>query len=937
LHVEDTVVVAQPDVVEPTVEVADIQVSYTQKDDDSLAMDDDLQGWMLESIGFEEKTSVMDDWLSDLENLADATEQAVLMAEETHKIDVVTDQSDVSHPKASSADDARSTSLHVEDTVVVAQPDVAVADVEMDAPEEVIRLSKQHLPDALASIAVPVSVMDDLNDDILSIFIDEASEIFSQIYSFVDGWKTDEGEASSESKKLLKRALHTLKGSSRMAGCMRFGSFIHNMEHIMEVGESVSGISFGDLPDLISMACDVAAQEVEYIQNYESAFVRNSSVAADKPVQAIESNRVELAPEANKEKIVAVIPQKEISSAAANMSSHSSVSNTIRVPIERMEKMSMCLAQTGMIHQRVVAGLGRSRLSLNDLTDNLDRLRRLVSEVEIQAEIQMQSRKEMMGSDFDPLEFDRFTRLQELTRMVTESIHDISMVQGNMEKGLVDTVDAVEEQNMVTDDLRYEVMHSRLLPIQSLTMRMERVVRQACRDSGKQADLIINGEVEIDSGVLNSVIAPLEHLIRNAVAHGVESPEKRKAQGKNERGIIILQVTQHGNEIHIELSDDGAGINRQAVEKKARERGLLANGDSLTQERANEMIFSSGFSTSESVTQLSGRGVGMDVVRGEVIKMGGWIQVSSMEGEGTSFHITIPSYMAIMSLAPVHSNGVEYCIPTSLVKDVRIAPQDELKAAYATGSIVFDGVNVPLYNFDRIMSVKNDVNLVRNNIIMLLEEYGKLMAFHIDMVGPDVNLVVRPLHKSVAAIPGIIGASVGGDGNPLWIVNPIRMNHPEESRVINFNAVASVNKQTYERVSGKTVEQILVMVVDDSLTVRKVTDKFLTREGYKVVTAKDGMDALEKLQEVQPDIFLLDIEMPRMDGFELAATLNSMEKTRDIPIIMISSRNIEKHQDHAKSLGVKEYLGKPYKENELLFHIQNLTQHEATHMISLND
>lgn len=775
-------------------------------------------------------------------------------------------------------------------------------------------------------------VQDTPEESIKDIFIEEATEIFDSLPDDIDAWSASRGHDHDKSNK-IKRALHTLKGSSRMSGYFRFGVLVHNIETIMETSHSV--LSSEEIPDLLQAVSDALVQELRHIKDsaqpsgllksaYENLEVYVApATAAITP--ALSTNPVEQAPPS----VPASAPpgpQTRIPARVAQgnkgntVQEDANVNTVLRVPTEKIDVLANQLGRSGTIQLRVETTVSRVDRQILEMSTNLERLRKLLKEVEIQAESQMRSRLEEARRDnasFDPLEFDRFTRLQELTRMTAEAMHDIDNSHTEVLKGLSDIHDSMAENNVLAEDLQHAVMSVRTVPVKSLGRRLEMVIRQAALDTKKQAGLFLDSDVEVDSGILNKIATPLEHLIRNAIAHGIEKPEVRTSKGKNEKGTVTLQVRHRGNDTVFRLIDDGAGINRIAVEKRAREKGLVSPSEELTQDQANQMIFHPGFSTAEVVSELAGRGVGMDVVHDTISDMGGRIIINSEEGKGTTFELVIPSYMSVISMVPVRARDISYAVPSALVRDVIVTRDTKILEAYETGHLEIRETSYPFYGLSEASGAEAP-EIQRNNRVMLLDDQQGIAAIHIDALEVDRNLVMKPLCRTIATLPGLLGASIAGDGSPLLVINPVQLRQSVQRQKRQFRRVEAAEPAI------RTRHDMTVMVIDDSMTIRRITQKFLSRAGFKVVLAVDGLDAIEKISANGPaDLYLTDIEMPHMDGFQLTEHIRtSVSKTA--PIVMISSRSIEKYADHAKSLGVTKSLGKPYQEPELLAIIEEL-------------
>jgi chemosensory pili system protein ChpA (sensor histidine kinase/response regulator) len=569
--------------------------------------------------------------------------------------------------------------------------------------------------------------------------------------------------------------------------------------------------------------------------------------------------------------------------------------------------------------------------ALFDLTENVNRLRAQLREIEIQAEGQMQSRVALaqeQDKTFDPLEFDRFTRFQEITRMMAESVNDVSTVQQNLLKALGESEIALSAQARLTRGLQSNLMRIRMVPFASISERLFRIVRQAAKETDKRAVLDIKGgQVEVDRSVLERITAPFEHLLRNSVAHGVEPSAERLAKGKTELGEIKIEVRQEGNEIVLAVTDDGAGLNYERIRAKAVSQGLLTPDDSPSDAEVAEFIFHPGFSTATEVTQLAGRGVGMDVVKSEVAALGGRVELTSETGRGTKFTVYLPLTLAVTQAVMVRAGGVSFAIPAVMVEQVRQVKADELSAFQTSGEAQWQNRRYPFHYLPRLLGDSEfQPETRRVTPVMFVRTGPSMSAIQLDEIIGSQEIVVKNTGPLLARVAGITGATVLGTGEIVLIINPVILAGREPTVQIR-----TVESPTAAAPSAAPAAPVVptVMIVDDSLTVRKITGRLLAREGYNVVTAKDGVDAMEQLQETVPDVMLVDIEMPRMDGFDLSRNVRADSRLKHIPIIMITSRTADKHRAYAKEIGVNVYLGKPYQEEELLAHIAGFVQKPA--------
>jgi len=752
-------------------------------------------------------------------------------------------------------------------------------------------------------------VADEIDQQLLPIFLEEADTLVPDTSAQLRTWRAAPGEAAA--RDALRRNLHTIKGSARMVGAMRLGELTHVMEsRVIAVIEGHLAAS-SDVFDTLEAQLDRLADAVERLRQGDLApIVEETAAPLEAPVEPV------LGQAGTAPAVTATIADPL---APAQPATRDSNALTLRVRADWVDRMVNQAGEVAISRSRIESEVFAFKRHVNELSEALVRLRGHIREVEIQAESQMQATFQTQGvaEQFDPLEFDRFTRFQEVTRFLAESVNDISTVQHILLARLGEADAALIQQTRLNRELQQDLLRVRMVPLNSVAERLYRTVRQTARDVDKRAQLDIQGgELEIDRSVLEKVTAPLEHLLRNALAHGIESPEERRAAGKAEFGEIVLSARQSGNEMMLTVKDDGAGLNYARIREKAEASGLLLPGTEPTETLLAQMIFAAGFSTAETVSQVAGRGVGMDVVKSEISALGGRIDIASTPGAGTSFHIYLPLTLAMTQAVMVQAARHDYALPTPLVQQVLELKPVELERAMVAGEVEWRGARYPFSYLPHLLGDTDAVHEVqRYNPVVLLQSGTSLAAVLVDVIEGTREIVVKNIGPQMARITGVVGATVRGDGRVMLILNPV----PLALRWASLPRTAVERSAPAEAIELSTALQPpMVLVVDDSLTVRKITTRLLNREGFRVDSAKDGVDALERMHDLIPDVVLLDVEMPRMDGFELARVMRSDERLKSVPIIMITSRTADKHRNHALEIGVNVYLGKPYQEQQLL-------------------
>ncbi|WP_332777324.1 hybrid sensor histidine kinase/response regulator [Polaromonas sp.] len=784
-----------------------------------------------------------------------------------------------------------------------------------------------------------IDAVDAIDPDLFPIFEEEGAELMPQLGGALRQWSARPDNQSARMEVL--RALHTLKGSARLAGALRLGEMAHRIESDIESLGSDAAATQQFEPLLARF--DAMQTSFEALRHAEAVAAGTAEPAvAESPVHeaapgatlAQETPDAMSAPSpaaaaAGTGKMMIPVPK-----AMAMQPLRKAASGSIRVRSQLLDRMVNQAGEVMITRSRLEAELSQLRGSLNDMSGNLNRLRQQLRDVELQAETQMQSRlaqakEAQLG--FDPLEFDRFTRVQELTRMMAESVNDVATVQRTLQRTVEATEDDLIAQARQTRELQRDLLRTRMVEFEGISDRLYRVVRQASKDANKQVRLdLTGGTIEMDRGMLDRMTPAFEHLLRNCVAHGIEDPDTRTAAGKDPVGLITVTLHHEGNDVSVEFSDDGAGLNLPRIREKAVSLGLVKPGQLLDDQEAANMIFMSGFSTASQVTELAGRGIGMDVVRSEINAVGGRIETSTVAGKGTKFKLVLPLTTAVTQVVMMRSGSLSVGVPATVVEMVRRTPAKDLQQAYNTGVLDVGGEEaVPFFWSGALLqaSHRSSEPHAKTNPVVIFRSAAQRVALHVDEVLGNQEVVVKNLGPQLSRLPGLAGMSVLASGAVALIYNPVALASVYGHQARAWSA-DSAEPHMLEALNGQAVElpalmpaapQIpLVLVVDDSITVRRVTQRLLQREGYRVSMAADGLQALERLQEERPAVVLSDIEMPRMDGFDLARNIRGDGRLRDLPIIMITSRIAEKHREHAKELGVDHYLGKPYSEDELM-------------------
>jgi len=800
-------------------------------------------------------------------------------------------------------------------------------DIEEDAPEPFQQIAEAEQTEA----SVAASELE-LDEELLEIFSEEASEIFD---------RADHMLAELEDKpnnptiiQALQRDLHTLKGGARMAGLNQIGDLSHQLESLFEsiaetnhevdaeqhemmsqIMHKLHGLVNSDDYGL-SASIENETKQLEDMLSSEGAELKEKSKLDEEffdPLAQVDSPLTEAddVPDHGEEQIM--VPKK------ANVLS----GGQIKVNSELLDKLVNFAGEVSIYRSRMEQQSAELKLNIDELENTVERVRRQLRELEHETEAQIISNYQMEGDeleeDFDPLELDQFSTIQQLSRSLSESVSDLTNIQAYLQESARSSETLLIQQSRVNTELQEGLMETRLVTFNSLVPRLRRVLRTAGQELNKTAKLTVNGaEGEMDKTVLEGIQAPLEHMIRNAMVHGIEG--NRKKAKKPEQGQIEIELSREATEVVITVKDDGAGINTNVLKKKAIERGIIGKDDKLSDSEIAELITHSGLSAANKVSKLAGRGVGMDVVNNEIKRLGGSIEIFSTQGEGTTFVIRLPYTLALTQAIIVQVADHRYAIPASGVQGLIRMNIDEFRRRMSEGDLGYDyaGEQYQVQELNKLLSVDSEALIEGNQVPLVMIKSGDQgVALRVDQTYGGREIVVKSVGTQVASVPGIFGATILGDGAVVLILDIIPMHRAYLHKLERLEAEGV---ELVEEVEED--HTITIMVVDDSITMRRAGERMLTRNEFEVMTAKDGLDALNKLQEQKPDLMLLDIEMPRMDGFELATNMKASERFKDIPIIMITSRTGQKHKDRAKEIGVERYLGKPYQEIDLLDNIQ---------------
>jgi chemosensory pili system protein ChpA (sensor histidine kinase/response regulator) len=753
--------------------------------------------------------------------------------------------------------------------------------------------------------------------ELLEIFLEEGFDIIENSGAALLRWQAEPG--NRQEVETLLRDLHTLKGGARMVEIGPIGDLAHELEYLYESLSSSALQPSAELFALVQRGHDRLAQMLDGVRAGQPC------PPADRLINAIQNfshpATVETPPALPLPvKIDAAPPAAD---AGADM---------VKVSAELLDELVNLAGETSIFRGRIEQQVNDAQIALNEMETTIERMRDQLRRLDTETQGRILSRQqvdaERLGyEEFDPLEMDRHSQLQQLSRALFESASDLLDLKETLDRRNHDAENLLQQQGRINTELQEDLMRTRMVPFERMLPRLKRIVRQVAEELNKDVAFVVgNAEGEMDRNVLERMAAPLEHMLRNAVDHGLESAEVRLAAGKPAQGQISLDLSREGGDIVFDIRDDGAGVPLEAVRKKAIKRGMLAPEAEISDRDVLQFILQPGFSTAEKITQISGRGVGMDVVHEEVRQLGGSMSIDSVPGQGVHFRIRLPFTVSVNRALMVQCGEDQYAIPLNTIEGiVRVLPND-LEAYFRVDPprYQYGGQTYELCYLGELLKTTPRPKLLGQNLplpVLLVHYNDRRIAVLVDTMAGTREIVVKSLGAQFAAVQGVSGATILGDGRVVLILDLLAPIRAMQARVAQTPTLPEIDSEPHK--------PLLVMVVDDSVTVRKVTSRLLERHGMNVLTAKDGVDAMLLLEEHMPDLMLLDIEMPRMDGFEVATQVRNDERLQHLPIIMITSRTGQKHRDRAMAIGVNDYLGKPYQESVLLESIAQWSKKHA--------
>ncbi len=777
---------------------------------------------------------------------------------------------------------------------------------------------------APSGTAVPDSAEEEepVLPEVVEAFTHEARDAFESMEQSILAWEKSGGRGADLSN--VYRLAHSVKGAAYSVGLRPFGTVLHRLEDLLEeVVEGRAQAAPAALSALVlglidRLRADLASGETarplwrgtaeELIGRINT--VRASLTAID-PAAAPEASAVPADTPATVAPSADPAAEDEAAPAASDNRPEQA---TIRVEAAHLDKLMNLVGDLLINRHR----LNRKLQQVTSLQAELVRARERLLHVvgDFNTNYEFSQRRQSLGpipaDGFSELELDRYDDFNILARSLVEIAADTEEIVTQIDGHFGSFSEEAVQFTHITRQLQENLAHTRMVPLEQLMRRLRRAVRDACSSVGKNVDFIAEGaDNRVDKCISDQLFHPLLHVVRNAVAHGIEPAAERTAAGKPAVGRLVVRCHTEAGRLILEFTDDGGGLRRDEIVRVARARGLLGHGSEPDEAQLTELIFQPGFSTSAVTTDVSGRGMGLDVVRQELTSLGGSVTVSSRRGKGCTFRFTLPVTLAINQVMFVQCGERSYALPINFVERVVPAPASAFSRAGGVEMLMLDQrQSVPAVRLHARLALPGAAQSATAIVLTVAERRTALV---VDRIQSKLDIVVKPLGPLLGHHPFFSGATLAGDGRVIFILDVPRLLAPAGSAEQPVPVPAPPSEESAPVSRSRTV-----LVVDDSLIIRHIASGYLTQAGLTVDTAADGSDALEKLRTNSYALVVSDLEMPRVNGFELIAEMHRQPELAGIPIIILTSRDAAKHRDRAVQLGAADYLIKPISRERLV-------------------
>ncbi len=784
----------------------------------------------------------------------------------------------------------------------------------------------------------------EIDEEMMEIFGMEAEDLLKNINANLE--LLENAPNNREALLEIRRNAHTLKGSAGIVGLKKLSQAAHKVEDLLDfISENeIEGNKL--IFDFLLSATDC----------FSSLTSNEASTESKEKLANIYGTFESIMAMLNGEEISNVIPQKVANIEIVETAKDETAENQpqisanqprsiVRVSLDKLDDLvkivSGMVINRSVFEQRLseleqqVSELGNSTRRLQTSTTKLETdfsaellssqnsRFKAQSQMSVIGNYQSKIRQTTIGdpTSFDTLELDNYTDFHQTTHELIETAADTSAINYKLDILRSNFETLFDTQRGLIDEMQEKLLRLRMVKFGSLFARLQRTVRVTAEEEDKLVELYIEGEnLEVDTQILDSLIEPMLHILRNAIAHGIEPPEMRRLLGKQDVGKIFIRAFSEGTHIVLTITDDGRGISASALKAKAVEKGLITNEDAfnMSDEDALSLVFLAGLTTAEDINYVSGRGVGMNIVKTQIQRHSGTVSIHTEMQKGSTFTIRMPMALAVTRALLVKADKQTFAFPLRLVKHICECPTEYLNKVSRDKSIQLGDTVYRVVHLSELLGMPAAPVMEAENIpLLLIDTLEKPCALIVDQILKPEEIAVKPLGNPLNSVSELLGATILGDGSVVPVLDLI---------YLLTNKTLTTKKPLAE--PQVEVKQTSVMIVDDSPSVRHLTSKVIKNANWIPVVAKDGLEALEILQNTRelPNVILTDVEMPQMDGYELLASLKKLETLRDIPVVMITSRAGEKHRQKAVELGVSEYLSKPFEDAYLIETIKKLSR-----------
>jgi len=793
---------------------------------------------------------------------------------------------------------------------------------------------------------------DDLFSDLIESFYDEAEEHMENTARFLNildsqvSERTEITPSQQEAIKEVRRSVHTVKGAAGMVKLTEISRWAHEIEDVLdwlyeeakEIDRPLVELLY-DATDLLGIFIINPLQvDSDKLDTIRQKFRKILGVDFSGGTESNDGQASEVETDISEKKETVEIfepgPEKVNLEEQVQAATDVGYGKTLRVQMEKVDDLVNLGGELSIALSGCEQKMETFTTSLSELELSRDRLRAITRDLETDYEVKaIQGLGTTLSSaiaggggvlqtgvfeEFDSLELDRYSEFNLMIRSLAEAVVDMGAINTQMLSIYSELDGFLNRQRVLLSELQNNMMLIRMTPMSSISNRMRQTVREMARELGRQVKLIIEGEeIELDRQIWDRITDPLMHILRNSVDHGIESQEKRQELGKPAFGTIKVWAARQGNQVVIRIADDGTGLDYEMIRANVRALGIQDNIDEMSDEELALNIFQPGFTTSEHVTQSSGRGVGLDVVKENIESLKGFVSVHSVKDQGVQFTIRIPLTLAVAEALLFRMDTQQYAVSLNDVNEVfRYGPgsiPDDMES-----ELEIEGEVYQLFNLRKMLNTDQAAGepskAVDDKIVLLLEISGKRVAVSIENMIGKREIVIKSLGSHLKQVKGVSGATILGDGGVVPILNI--------EELIGGGAVITEGEDDFKPIISKQLE---ILIVDDSVSVRQVVARLMENQGWKTQTAKDGVEALERIRESKPDLIVLDIEMPRMNGYEFLNAMNVQSRFKNTPVVMLTSRATSKHREKAMSLGARGFVVKPYKDDEFIDIVMRLT------------